>query len=76
MAFIGLIGPSIRPTTTSKDLYENINYIIDDEKSNLSLFGSYSLKNLKKRKILHSMDRQKVFEFLKNVEGISPFTEL
>lgn len=52
----GKIGASIRSSYMSNDLYENMQYLLDEKNKNFSLFGCYAYKTLKAKKILESLD--------------------
>lgn len=67
MALSGKIGGSIRSTFMSNDLYENMQYLLDEKGQNFSLFGCYSHNLLKKKDILESFDDNILYslEFIK-----------
>lgn len=52
----GKIGASIRSSYMSNDLYENMEYLLDEKNKNFSLFGCYSYKTLKAKEIIESLN--------------------
>ncbi len=64
-AMTNKIGNAIRSGSLSIPLYENMNYIINKERSDLSLFGGYSYSELKSKDILESIS----LEFLHKLRG-------
>lgn len=61
MALSGKIGASIRATSMSNDLYENMQYLSDEKEKNFSLFGCYSYKLLKSKKILENLNEEVLY---------------
>ena len=55
-ALSGKIGASIRSSYMSNDLYENMQYLLDEKNKNFSLFGCYSYKTLMAKRILESLN--------------------
>lgn len=56
------MGASIRATSMSNDLYENMQYLLDEKEKNFSLFGFYSYKLLKSKGILESLNEDVLYK--------------
>ena len=55
------MGASIRATSMSNDLYENMQYLLDEKQKNFSLFGCYSYQLLKSKRILESLNEDVLY---------------
>jgi len=56
------MGASIRATSMSNDLYENMQYLLDEKEKNFSLFGCYSYKLLKSKGILENLNNDVLYK--------------